>query len=241
MRRNAVALLALVLLSFATHAQEKLTVKEAGIAGEYPRIRDIGGDLLSPKAGSLAFVFHDGSFENGYSFNTIYFPEFVERVFLPASDGSLTVLQACFVTLFTYLPGELDVEYVVYSVAGSGGPGVELGSLPITNTETVFPATHTCFTTGIAPFAVDSQIYFGARWDGLFESDVYISADENGPSYGAGFGRRHGLDSGWGQLGTPSLFPSYRNLGIGLAWTPGPTIFADGFESGSTTAWSQTN
>ena len=160
-------------------------------------------------------IHDDGTVETGYQSAPGVLGIFVDK-FTPASyPGTYTSVCLAFMRLCGATASE-RVEVVVFDDDGpGGGPGTELGAMPVTiDNIPIFPdQTPVWNSVDISSLNIlvnDGSVYIGARWTppSLFDR-AYLASDENGPGSGDGY-YFDNVSNVW----TPivNFFPQYRAM-----------------------------
>ena len=244
MSRN-VGLVAVVLVAWILPMQvsaQEDSARAYYFAGGVPSV--LPDELLAPE--TTIFGGGDGSYESGFNYAYPGEMVFVQFFQFPSENGRLLAFEACF---FSFAGEVNNFEFNFKIFAAPGGenqePGTEIESGlggPLTVGEGLNNLSCYILNFTFTEIDVSEQVYLGVSWDGEDFPFVLVAVDTNGDSSGAGWGRRIG-DGDWESFAQTPEFAAYRNLGIRTAWDgsdPGDEIFSDGFESGDTSAWSDT-
>jgi hypothetical protein len=241
MSRN-VGLVAVVLVAWILPMQvsaQEDSARAYYFVGGVPSVPSVLPDEpLAPE--TTIFGGGDGSYESGFNYADGSEMVFVQFFQFPSENGRLLAFEACF---FSFVGEVDDFQYNFKLFAAPGGenqePGTEIDS-GVSGPFTVGEGLNnlTCYVLNFTFIHLDvsEHIYLGVSWDGEYFPTVLVAVDTNGDSSGAGWGRGSG---DWESLAQTPEFAAYRNLGIRTAWTSSE-IFSDGFESGDTSAWSDT-
>lgn len=216
--------------SHAAHNDSDAALDLASLLGE-----PLPGLRPSPPAAGLVdcsdepslIVHDDGTVETGYIAN----PEVVDQVafvdrFTPYAYP-VTFTSVC-VAFISTGPTGLDFEIVVYDDDGpQGGPGTELGALPV-SVEGIpvvppiseAPAWFSIDVSALGASISSGSAYIGVRW---VPSDpgVFLAADES-PEHPVGFAGGywwHDVGNVWAP--TESAFANYRSLFVRAKSIPG--------------------
>ena len=168
-------------------------------------------------------IHDDGTVENGYGggpgIGVIYADKFTPAVY-PSTYTSVCLAfnRQC------AAPESYPGEVMVFADDGPGGsPGTELGALPVTMTNIpIFPdptPVWNSFDISTLNIHVTSgSVYIGAGWSSDSLPQVYMSADENGPGFGAGY-EFDNISNAWTPI--QNFFPAYRAMFVRAVEQPG--------------------
>ena len=168
-------------------------------------------------------IHDDGTVENGYGggpgIGVIYADKFTPAVY-PSTYTSVCLAfnRQC------AAPESYPGEVMVFADDGPGGsPGTELGALPVTLTNIpIFPdptPVWNSFDISTLNIHVTSgSVYIGAGWSSDSLPQVYMSADENGPGFGAGY-EFDNISNAWTPI--QNFFPAYRAMFVRAVEQPG--------------------
>lgn len=179
---------------------------------------------------------HDGSLENGYRLNTT-FSEFAQLVPLP-NGTTIEWVEVCLTASAALPPFSAIFEPRFYPVTSSG-----LGAPLLTDLEIIAPdpipayPQYVCLRINLDPaFVKEGATAFGVLWQPDVSS-IYLSVDEDGERTSPAWYRSN--LSSWEVLPTAggTTFENFKNLGIAVGYEDPSIVFADGFESGDTSAW----
>jgi len=173
---------------------------------------------LSPAASSPGCaggtVYDDGSFENRYTLAGEGVLDLVTRFDLPAGERQLD--QVCLCWTRTGGDGTASFDLLVYAADGPGGqPGnllTGLAGVAITDIP-FFPQT-AFYNLNLSALGLElpsDRVYIGASWDAVERPNVYLCADENGPTVRPAYAS---TDQGQSWTSLATFFPELTALGV---------------------------
>jgi hypothetical protein len=180
-------------------------------AGPAPMIQGVPSGIDCDNAPGIV-IHDDGTVENGYSGGPGIMGIFADK-FTPAIYPS-TYTSVCL--SFNRLcagPTSQQIEVVVFDDDGpGGGPGTELGAMPVTVTSIpIFPdptpAWNSFDISSLNILVSEGSVYIGARWTTPGLLQAYLSSDENGPGSGNGYWF-DSISNVWAPI--QNVFPRYR-------------------------------
>ena len=162
-------------------------------------------------------AYDDGTFENGYGANASEATrsEYVMRIDPPPNARGLEKICVC----WTKNGGDSSVTFNlnVYEVAEDGTPGALVNSqeLQAFGVPSVSDFRFYSYDLSPAQIPADEPFFIGPAWDPALDVNLFICADEDGPSTQTGFfSVDAAVPSPDQKLGEIDAFPLYKALGI---------------------------
>ncbi|HVG08793.1 MAG TPA: hypothetical protein VNM67_13890 [Thermoanaerobaculia bacterium] len=218
-------------LNYGTEAQMKLAVlalamfvSSAVVAAEQEAdlglVRRSPAPAIESGADCLGGIsYDDGSFEEGYGFATgVFAGTYAMRFDLPGGANRIDAICICWQSIGG---AAHDHGLRIWAADGpGGGPGTLLSVLPAASVTGVSAAPK--FFRYEIPGGLlvgTSSVYVAPTWAASLFPNRFVCADENGSSTQPGFVGVFGAASNpdikpTDQLGSPTIFPNYRNLGV---------------------------
>lgn len=194
-----------------------LLIAGPGIAADPSGLIASQGWRVPLKAGSGCtggLQYDDGTFEDGYGFTSAaLFGTYVMRFDFPSPGMTLKAVCVCWSKIATN--ATLFHGLDIWDASGpGGGPGTLIQHVAAANVSGIGtnPTFHR-IELGAGVTLPTSSVYIGPTWFPSIDTNFFVCADENGsgtqPAYIGS-----GLSAPTSRLGTASIFPSYRALGI---------------------------
>src|SRR6185436_18482004 len=133
-------------------------------------------------------VYDDGTFENGYGAKpSSGWSEYVMRFNPPAGTRKLERVCACFTR--SGADSSLAFDLNVYAVAGDGKPGALLGSQRAFAFGVPQHPNRRFYSYDVSGLGIegDDPVFIGPAWSPVEDTQIYLCADQNGPSVRPGY------------------------------------------------------
>lgn len=199
---------------------------------------------LGPACVGLGWIVHDdGSSENGLGWDAGLVSDgiYLDRFDLGPPGGGDIVTRVCLRIGRIGSDTAIDFDVDFWSFDGPGGdPGTHLGSVPATAIEVPVGLPGQFYEVDVSGLGLPAEGIVGAgmRWNPQAEQGFFLAFDETPATpftdpVGSGDG-----GANWDNVANGA--PNIRTTATRLQEGVDPSIFADGFESGDTSAWSDT-
>lgn len=165
-------------------------------------------------------VYDDGDFENGYGAKPSAGSAEYVMLFDPPS-GARQLEEVCICWTRGGEDSSLSFDINVYALGESEAPGELLGSLPALAFGVPAFSDNRFYSYDMSPLGIagDAPVFIGAAWDPAVDTDLFICADQDGPSTQPGFTNipESALSGPPGEDSPHPIddnFPQYRALGV---------------------------
>ena len=161
-----------------------------------------------------ASVLDDGTFENGYGAKaSSAWSEYVMRFTPPPGTRKLERVCACFTRAGS--DSSLSFDLNVYSVGIDGKPDDLLGSKQVFAFGVPAHPNRRFYSYDVSSLGIDGDqpVFIGPAWNPVEDKQIYICADQNGPSVREGYANFVARGAVLTQPIT-EVFPTYKALGL---------------------------
>jgi hypothetical protein len=159
-------------------------------------------------------VYDDGTFENGYGAKpSSGWSEYVMRFNPPPGTRKLDRVCACFTR--SGADSSLAFDLNVYQMAFDGRPGPLLGTQRAIAIGVPLHPMRRFYSYDVSGLDIegDDPVFIGPAWSPVDDTQIYLCADQNGPTVRPGYanftGRGHALIQP-----ITDVFPTYKALGL---------------------------